>query len=71
MGNIGESTDSDDPDDAHALPRAASTSPLKPKGTCWYCNAPVDNIRRFCNKTCADDYRSEEATFNNSDNTRD
>lgn len=36
---------------------------LKPKGTCWYCNQPVDNVRRFCNKICADDYRMEEETF--------
>jgi len=38
---------------------------LKPKGACWYCNQPLDNIRRFCSKTCADDYRVEEEAFNN------
>lgn len=37
---------------------------LKPKGACWYCNQPLDNVRRFCSKTCADDYRIEEETFN-------
>lgn len=36
---------------------------LKPKGACWYCNAPLDNVRRFCNKACADDYRTEEESF--------
>lgn len=36
---------------------------LKPKGACWYCNAPLDNVRRFCNKACAEDYRTEEETF--------
>lgn len=36
---------------------------LKPKGACWYCNQPLDNIRRFCSKACADDYRTEEETF--------
>lgn len=36
---------------------------LKPKGACWYCNAPLDNIKRFCNKTCAQDYQIEEETF--------
>ena len=36
---------------------------LKPKGACWYCNAPLDNIRRFCNKTCAQDYQTEEEAF--------
>lgn len=37
---------------------------LKPKGACWYCNQPLDNIRKFCSKTCADDYRTEEEVFN-------
>ncbi len=36
---------------------------LKPKGACWYCNAPLDNVRRFCNKECAQDYRIEEESF--------
>lgn len=43
--------------------RDNSTSSLKPKGACWYCNAPLDNIKRFCNKTCALDYQTEEETF--------
>ncbi|HJW56627.1 MAG TPA: hypothetical protein VJ577_15265 [Burkholderiaceae bacterium] len=38
---------------------------LKPKGACWYCNTPLDNVRRFCSKSCADDYRTEEEAFNN------
>lgn len=38
-------------------------SALKPKGACWYCNAPLDNVRRFCSKTCAQDYQTEEETF--------
>jgi hypothetical protein len=36
---------------------------LKPKGACWYCNQPLDNVRKFCSKTCADDYRTEEEVF--------
>ncbi|MBI1891587.1 MAG: hypothetical protein HYS18_13125 [Burkholderiales bacterium] len=38
-------------------------SALKPKGACWYCNAPLDNVRRFCSKTCAQDYQTEEEAF--------
>ena len=45
--------------------QAVSVAALKPKGACWYCNQPLDNIRRFCSKTCADDYRIEEEAFNN------
>ncbi|WP_019140486.1 hypothetical protein [Noviherbaspirillum massiliense] len=42
---------------------AASMAALKPKGSCWYCNQPLDNVRRFCSKACADDYRTEEEVF--------
>lgn len=63
--------DADHVDD-HAEPgkQAAAVQPqndiaLKPKGACWYCNQPLDNVRRFCSKICADDYRLEEESFNN------
>lgn len=44
--------------------RPKNIADLKPKGACWYCNHPLDNVRRFCNKTCADDYLIEEEAFN-------
>ena len=47
------------------MPQPQSIAELKPKGACWYCNQPLDNVRRFCSKTCADDYRIEEEAFNN------
>lgn len=60
-----------DIDTSYASPSSIAVPPLpardavslKPKGACWYCNAPLDNIRRFCNKTCAEDYLTEEETF--------
>jgi hypothetical protein len=64
MINVDESSNSEEIENARSFKQVANASALKPKGACWYCNAPLDNIRRFCNKTCADDYRSEEATFN-------
>jgi hypothetical protein len=48
-----------------AVEPVTNTAALKPKGACWYCNQPLDNVRRFCNKTCADDYRTEEEAFKN------
>jgi hypothetical protein len=36
---------------------------LQPKGSCWYCDQPVDNVRRFCSSSCRDDYLEEEAEF--------
>jgi hypothetical protein len=34
---------------------------LPPKGSCWYCEKPVDNVRRFCGKECADGFDDEAA----------
>jgi hypothetical protein len=34
---------------------------LQPKGSCWYCEKPLDNVRRFCGKTCADGFDDEAA----------
>nr|WP_314629136.1 hypothetical protein [uncultured Noviherbaspirillum sp.] len=36
---------------------------LQPKGSCWYCDQPVDSIRRFCSSNCRDDYLEEEVEF--------
>jgi len=35
---------------------------LPPKGSCWYCEKPVDSVRRFCGKDCTDAF-DEEAEF--------
>jgi hypothetical protein len=50
-----------------ALPAAAAQSrpsrvSLPPKGSCWYCDKPVDSVRRFCGKDCTDAF-DEEAEF--------
>jgi len=45
-------------------PRDASVLlALQPKGSCWYCDQPVDSVRRFCSSSCRDDYLEEEAEF--------
>ncbi|HEU4815542.1 hypothetical protein [Janthinobacterium sp.] len=36
---------------------------LPPKGACWYCDKPLDAVRRFCCKSCCVAY-AEEAQFN-------
>lgn len=36
---------------------------LQPKGSCWYCDQPVDSVRRFCSSSCRDDYLEEEVEF--------
>jgi hypothetical protein len=44
---------------AAPVPTRAS---LPPKGSCWYCDKPVDSVRRFCGKPCADSF-DEEAGY--------
>ena len=46
---------------APAAPARARNS-LPPKGSCWYCEKPLDSVRRFCGKECADAF-DEEAEF--------
>lgn len=61
MSDTDRSDDRTEPDGKPPVPSTMSTASLRPKGTCWYCNQPVDNVRRFCSKSCADDYRIDEA----------
>ena len=44
---------------AGAMPTRLS---LPAKGSCWYCEKPLDSVRRFCGKSCADSF-DEEAEF--------
>jgi len=53
---------SEPPPDAAATP-VRPRHRLQPKGSCWYCDKPVDNVRRFCGKECADAF-DEEDEFN-------
>ena len=39
-----------------------SRQSLPAKGSCWYCEKPLDSVRRFCGKTCADSF-DEEAEY--------
>jgi hypothetical protein len=39
-----------------------SRQSLPAKGTCWYCEKPLDAVRRFCGKSCADAF-DEEAEY--------
>jgi len=43
-------------------PQARTRQSLPAKGACWYCDKPVDSVRRFCGKECADAF-DEEAEF--------
>ena len=46
---------------AQAAPGQTRQS-LPPKGSCWYCEKPLDSVRRFCGKECADSF-DEEAEY--------
>jgi len=44
---------------ASGTPTRAS---LPAKGACWYCDKPLDSVKRFCGKPCANSF-DEEAEF--------
>ena len=44
-----------------SVPPARARQSLPPKGSCWYCEKPLDNVRRFCGKECADGFDDEAA----------
>jgi len=45
-----------------APPANGPRQSLPPKGSCWYCEKPLDAVRRFCGKECADAF-DEEAEY--------
>jgi len=47
------------PPDGFGIAKRSATLPAK--GACWYCDKPVDNVRRFCSLSCRDDYFEEES----------
>ena len=47
---------------AAPLAQRRARQSLPPKGSCWYCEKPLDSVRRFCGKECADGF-DEEAGF--------
>jgi len=51
-------------DPALAIPPAPARprQSLPPKGSCWYCEKPLDSVKRFCGKSCADAF-DEEAEY--------
>jgi len=52
-----------EPVPAVAVPAGAPTrASLPAKGSCWYCEKPLDSVRRFCGKSCADSF-DEEAEY--------
>lgn len=53
----------DDPASSPARSARELIASLDPKGACWYCNQPLDNVRRFCSKACAEDFVTEEEAF--------
>jgi hypothetical protein len=66
---IVEPTQESVPDDGAGVPPAVVAAPaaavrtrqmLPPKGACWYCDKPLDNVRRFCDKECADAFDEEK-----------
>jgi len=47
---------------AAVMAQGRTRQSLPAKGSCWYCEKPLDSVRRFCGKECADAF-DEEAEF--------
>jgi hypothetical protein len=66
LGTIQESLPEKDAggDPSHAAPASPvrARQSLPPKGSCWYCEKPLDSVKRFCGKSCADSF-DEEAEY--------
>lgn len=60
--NLQEKESSNDPSPAAIAAKARTRQSLPAKGSCWYCDKPLDSVRRFCGKECADAFE-EEAEF--------
>lgn len=63
MGTVQESLPDNNADAeasvAAPLPPLRPRQSLPPKGSCWYCDKPIDSVRRFCGKECADGFDVE------------
>lgn len=63
MDTISDTSSDEEPDgDASSSAPLPSRQALPPKGTCWYCEKPLDSVKRFCGRGCADAF-DEEAEF--------
>ena len=60
--SVPEKEGSADASVAVPLAQRRTRQSLPPKGSCWYCEKPLDSVRRFCGKECADGF-DEEAEF--------
>jgi hypothetical protein len=56
-----ESPEQEPPEQEPPATRAArpARANLPPKGSCWYCDKPLDSVKRFCGKACADAFDEE------------
>ena len=62
MGTVQESSHDKGSAPERPLAAARPRDGLQPKGSCWYCEKPLDSVRRFCGKECADAF-DEEAEY--------
>ena len=62
METVHESLPEKEVNGAAPPPPLRARQSLPPKGACWYCEKPLDSVRRFCGKECADGF-DEEAEF--------
>lgn len=63
METISDALPDAEPDrEASSAASPPARQALPAKGACWYCEKPLDSVKRFCGKGCADAF-DEEAEF--------
>jgi hypothetical protein len=48
------------------IPRKKYSDAIMAKGACWYCNAQLDDVKRFCNRNCAEAFEEDELAMERS-----
>lgn len=65
MGTVQESLQEKDaaiePSPAALSAQARTRHSLPAKGSCWYCDKPLDSVRKFCGKECSAAFDEEAA----------
>ncbi|MDO8301118.1 hypothetical protein [Lacisediminimonas sp.] len=60
---MGQQLEKTEPASGASASERPSIGSLQAKGSCWYCDQAVDNVRRFCSPACRNDYLEEEAGY--------
>lgn len=47
----------------NVLQSTQRASIFRANNTCWYCNQPLDSMRRYCDKSCAQAFEEDDSAM--------